>query len=321
MQDGPAVRYGRRALMLGAAAVGVGITAGLIASAAPAEAANDDPILLGESNTATSTTEINTTSGDGLQANTTGDSGSHGVLGTATFGTGVAGISTYGTGVHGETLGSGGYGVYGQDASRGGATGVVGRSTEGDGVFGISTYGNGVAAVGPSGVWAVGLGTGYGVQATDTAGELSTPVFAQVVNIRNGSPAVNAWSSGKGSAVVATIDNTKNSSPALSATTNGTGPAVLASHPDGTALQVEGIASFSRSGRATVAGTPSAPRQSVVVTGVVLSSSSLILVTPQDHVTGVAVEGVVADITAKTFTIYLTKPVTVSLAIAWFVLG
>ena len=158
MQDGPAVRYGRRALMLGAAAVGVGITAGLIASAAPAEAANDDPILLGESNTATSTTEINTTSGDGLQANTTGDSGSHGVLGTATFGTGVAGISTYGTGVHGETLGSGGYGVYGQDASRGGATGVVGRSTEGDGVFGISTYGNGVAAVGPSGVWAVGLG-------------------------------------------------------------------------------------------------------------------------------------------------------------------
>ncbi len=96
---------------------------------------------------------------------------------------------------------------------------------------------------------------------------------------------------------------------------------MLASHPDGTALQVEGIASFSRSGRATVAGTPSAPRQSVVVTGVVLSSSSLILVTPQDHVTGVAVEGVVADITAKTFTIYLTKPVTVSLAIAWFVLG
>ena len=54
---------------------------------------------------------------------------------------------------------------------------------------------------------------------------------------------------------------------------------------------------------------------------VALSSSSLILVTPQDHVTGVAVERVVADVAAKRFTIYLTKPVTVSLAIAWFVLG
>ena len=191
----------------------------------------------------------------------------------------------------------------------------------GDGVFGISAYGYGVAGVGPSGVWAVGLGTGYGVQATDTAAELSTPVFAQVMNVRNGSPAVNAMTSGKGSAVLATIDNTKNSFPAVSATTNGTGPAVLASHPDGTALQVEGIASFSRSGRAAVAGTPGAPRQFVVVTGVPLSSSSLILATPQDHVTGVAVEGVVTDVTAKAFTIYLTKPVTVSLAIAWFVLG
>jgi hypothetical protein len=47
----------------------------------------------------------------------------------------------------------------------------------------------------------------------------------------------------------------------------------------------------------------------------------MILATPQGHVTGVAVEGVVPDVTANTFTIYLTKPVTVSLAIAWFVLG
>jgi len=361
--SGPVSRYGRRALMLGAAAAGAGITVGLVAGARPADAADGQAVLLGQNgpnaNTAASTTQINTTSGDGLQANTSGDSGSHGVLGTSTLGTGVqgqtegnrqSGVSgidtspsgghgTYGqskkgVGAYGETLGTGGYGVYGHDASQDGASGVIGDSTkgigvigvsiDGDGVFGISENGIGVFAFGPSGVFALGTGTGYGVRATDSEAdtkELSTPVFAQVANVKNASPAVNAWTGGTGNAVVATIDNTKSPSPAVLATTNGTGPAVLASHPDGTALQVDGIASFSRSGRATVAGTAGVPLQSVVVTGVPLGASSVVLATPQGHVTGVAVEGVVPDVTANTFTIYLTKPVKVSLAIAWFVLG
>ncbi len=323
--------------MLGAVATGTGLAAGLVASPSPADAANrqGQAVLLGQNgrnaNTATGTTQIDTTSGDGLQAHTTGDSSSHGILGTATKGTGVLGSSiaghgvlgssTRGIGVFGETLGNGGYGVCGIDASRGGGSGVVGTSTEGDGVFGSSTYGIGVAAVGTSGLWAVGLGTGYGVQATDTEDQFSTPVLAQVSNVRNASPAVNAWTGGNGSALEARIDNKKNTSPAVSAVTNGTGPAVLASHPEGTALHVEGIASFSRSGLATVAGTAGAPSQSVVVTGVALSSTSMVLATPQGRISGVAVEGVIADIAAETFTIYLTKAVTVPLAIAWLILG
>jgi hypothetical protein len=303
--------------MLGAAAAGAGITVGLVAGIKPAEAANNqgEAVLLGQSgsnaNTATSTTQINTTGGDGLQANTTGDSSSHGIFGS----------SAHGIGVCGKALGNGGYGVCGIDASRFGGSGVVGSSTVGDGIFGSSTYGIGVTAIGATGLWAVGLGAGYGVQATDTTEQFSTPVFAEVVNIKNGSPALNARTGGMGSAVEAKIDNTRNTSPAVVATTNGTGPAVLASHPDGTALQVEGVASFSRSGSATVTGTASAPRRSVLVTGVALNGSSMILATPQGRVAGVSVEGVVTDATANTFTIYLTNPVTESLAIAWLVLG
>lgn len=372
-QDGATTRDGRRALMLGAAAAGAGITVGLVAGAKPAGATNGQAVVLGQNgsnaNTATSTTQINTMSGDGLQANTTGDADSHGILGTATAGTGVQGQttgdnqsgvsgidtstnggygvygrSTSGYGVYGETQGDNGYGVYANDASQGGATalhgtstrgnavagfsgkgnGVVGLSTEGYGVAAISEEGIGLVAAGTSGVLAVGLDNGYGVKASDTitgSKERSTPVFAEVANTKNGNPAIYAWTGGRGSALRAAIDNTKNSAPAVSATSNGTGPAVLAYNPEGMALQVEGIASFSRSGHATVAGTTGKPSQSVVVTGVALSRSSLILVTPQGRVAGVGIEGVVADAKAKRFTVYLTEPITVSLAIAWFVIG
>ncbi len=87
---------------------------------------------------------------------------------------------------------------------------------------------------------ALGIGPGYGVNATDTAygsKELSTPVFAQVANLKNGSPAVDAWSGGTGSAVRATIDNAKNSSPAVAVTTNGTGNAIEASITDAASTQ------------------------------------------------------------------------------------
>jgi hypothetical protein len=59
----------------------------------------------------------------------------------------------------------------------------------------------------------------------------------------------------------------------------------------------------------------------VKVTGVTLTTSSLILATPQGKVAGVAVEGVMPDVSGSSFTIYLTKAVKVSLGIAWFVVG
>jgi hypothetical protein len=142
----PARRFDRRALLLGAAGTGAGITAGLVAGAAPAQAAqaNGTPVELGESNTATGTTAISTNSGYGLWASSTGHAGVRGDTTLATSsgvsghddsgsasGTGTAGTSTNGTGVSG--------------ASTTGA-GVLGRSTANAGVFGSSDTGFGVLA-------------------------------------------------------------------------------------------------------------------------------------------------------------------------------
>ena len=107
LQDCEATRYGRQALMLGAAAAGAGIALGLVGGAKPADASNGGSVLLGRTNTASDSTIINTRAIDGLQVSTTGDSGSHGVLGT----------STSGTGVEGQTTGDGQSGVSGIDTS------------------------------------------------------------------------------------------------------------------------------------------------------------------------------------------------------------
>ncbi|MGA2528963.1 MAG: hypothetical protein ABSG36_07340 [Acidimicrobiales bacterium] len=100
-----------------------------------------------------------------------------------------------------------------------------------------------------------------------------------------------------------------------------TGVGVLAVSGSGTALRVEGVARFSRSGSAVVAGAAGAAKTSVTVTGVDLSDSSLILATPQDYLAGVSVAAVVPDVSAGAFTIYLTRPVDAQLTIAWFILG
>lgn len=142
-----------------------------------------------------------------------------------------------------------------------------------------------------------------------------------MTNPSNPSPALQAQTVGTGSAVEASIDNTSNTAPVISATTNGSGPAVKASNAGGPALTVDGVANFSRSGVATVPGTATHAVQSVTVTDVSLTSTSMILATPQGIVDGVAVEGVVPDLSGSSFVIYLTKAVKVSLALAWFVVG
>jgi hypothetical protein len=153
----------RRTILLGGAAGLAGLVADSLLSAQPADAANGQgqPVLLGEAgsnaNTATSTTQINTTSGDGLQANTSGDAGSHGVRASATKGTGVYGASVSGTGVQGQTSADGQSGASGIDTSTGGGHGTFGRSTNGVGAYGT----------GPTGVYGTG---GIGVYGTGNFG-------------------------------------------------------------------------------------------------------------------------------------------------------
>jgi hypothetical protein len=81
-------RYNRRALLLGAAGVGVVAT---VAGADPAHAANGDPVSLGSVNTANDTTSITTGTGNGLQASTLAN-GQSGIYGNETSPTGGNGV-------------------------------------------------------------------------------------------------------------------------------------------------------------------------------------------------------------------------------------
>jgi hypothetical protein len=204
----------------------------------------------------------------------------NGVMGDTNAGYGVLGMSSNSDGIHGITNANGGYsGVTGADESSG---------NEGHGLYGSSVNGSGVYAYGVNGVLGITeTAGGLGVEGVDESSGGASGVYGYSVY---GTGVVGYSFEGVG--------------------VYATGPV---------ALEVDGVAAFSRSGTATVAGTSSTSKSSIEVTGVSLSSTSQVLATPQTHVSGVGVAAVVPDVSAGSFTIYLTKAVKVSLRIAWFI--
>jgi hypothetical protein len=125
-------RVGRRGLMIGAAAAGTGIAAGLVAGAQPAGAvtANGGALLLGKTNTATAVTKVTNKDTTAITGSSTGPST------TNADGIGVHGASKNGYGVRGDS--SGFYAGVGGYATAAGSSGVYG---EGDGANGYGVYG------------------------------------------------------------------------------------------------------------------------------------------------------------------------------------
>jgi len=168
--------YGRRTMMLGAAAAGAGAAVSFVARPEAAGAASPDAgagkVKLGIANTATATTSIS------MAVN--GDSGVEGIDTSSAGGYGLYGESANGTGIYGTITGDtrGHFAVEGTDASTGagGGAGVGGSSTNGTGVYATSVNGNGVygstAANGRFGVGGVDSSTdgGYGVSGSSIAG-------------------------------------------------------------------------------------------------------------------------------------------------------
>jgi hypothetical protein len=247
---------------------------------------------------------------DTLLQPSTGGSGSTGVpAGVIGDGNNAAGLaacgviglsSDYGDGSNAPRIGPGVLGV--SQAISGyynvaeSAAGVVGDSSVNPGVVGVSagTYGvYGFSAVSPS-VFGTdsGIGTGAGV-------------VGEIGNAKNGSPAVSGYTAGKGAGV---------KGEAISA--GGTG--VLATNTKGTALAVKGVATFSRSGQASI---PEGDN-SVTVTGVSLKSSSLVLATLQGAALGVGVE-TVTQLTTDSFEVVLTGsvPTGMTATVGWFVVN
>jgi len=177
-----------------------------------------------------------------------------------------------------------------------GSVGLYGSSTaaDGAGIEGACTGARGYGVVGRSfgtGVWGFNDGsTGIGVKGeTDGVGSgvygLAT---ANGVGVYGDAPA------------------------------NGTG--VVAKGTTGNALVVNGKAQFSRSGSKAVAGTLTAPKSSVTVTGVALTTKSLVLTTPQKHLAGVFVEAAVPNVAGSYVTIFLNQAVTQSFPVGWMVI-
>jgi hypothetical protein len=99
--------------------------------------------------------------------------------------------------------------------------------------------------------------------------------------------------------------------------TSSSGVGVLASSTQGVALQVTGKAVFSRSGLAVVpAGT-----NRVIVTGVALTSTSLILALVQQSAGSAFVRAAVPAPASSSLTILLNKSPSVNVTVAWFVVN
>jgi hypothetical protein len=260
----------------------------------------------------------------------TGSGGGYGVFGTSDSGTGVRG--------EGGLIGvqaSGPVGVlatatqsYGVSATCVAPTGYVDEINTGDFVAGLIADCSTDDFIGGIGVCA--LGSSYGVLAVGNGGTSGITTYGGgVIGDSQAGPGVLGQSSEGTGAEGITIAKGAAGVSGNDASTEGgygvygvsaAGVALYGASTGGTALEVEGVTTFSRSGSATVAGTSGKSASSVVVTGVTLTSASQILATPQAHVAGTGIAGVVPDVSAGSFTIYLTKAIKVSLAIAWFII-
>lgn len=235
------------------------------------------------------------------------------VEGTTTgSGDGVYGSSSGGNGVYGtiNADGSGllgGYkaGVIGDVAH---TDGVIGLSQTVNGVFGLSSTVNGVLgqSVGTSGI----AGTAGVVGDSNTnAGVIGVSSHAPgVIGHSSGSDGVQGTSSHAGSSGVYGLNNAAG------------GWGVYAASSSGTALQVDGVASFSRSGAVSI---PSGSKTATIT--VKVSTASLVFANLQNSLPGVFVEAVVphAAVIGSNFQIVLSEavPSGKTAKVAWFVVN
>jgi hypothetical protein len=300
-------RRTRRRLLAGVAGV-LGVAAAeVVGNGAPAQAAQGGNVVLGTDNTgATARTGVMATAGEsalladpgtGIGVAGTGVSTGPGVSGTG--GANAAGV--FGTGGASGFIGVGGQGT-------GPSAGVhgTGGPTDGNGVEGYAS-GNGTGVVG------TGSGTGTGVEGGGGPNG-GTGVFGV------------GGGSGTGIGVYGNASGTGDAVYGLSQGGNGvhgvtnaaSAVGVLAENPGGgAAFQAVGPAVFSRSGVLTIA----AGKSSATQTGIALTAGSLVLATVQQNLSGVYVRAAVPKVSGSSFTVYLSKAVTTSDKVAWFIVN
>ncbi|OGN82577.1 MAG: hypothetical protein A2X23_01405 [Chloroflexi bacterium GWC2_73_18] len=301
----------RRALL--AAAVGgfAAVVAQALGRPAPSRAAASYVVLGAYNSEATRTTIENLSTGTTVAATalrgTTNAAGgtAAGVEGLATDAIGVQGKSTNWIGVNGQSgayIGVSGYGEW---------AGVVGQSTNGMAFYGSSPA-TGKAAVVGNAVW-----DNTGVQGFSGHTELAPtpPAETGVHGSCNLSPSARGVS-GRSTIGRGVYGSTDSGSAGYFSARTGRGVYAVAGVA-GTALEVSGVARFSRSGRLTIP----AGGSSITKLGVPLGSDSLVLAVLQQDRPGVWVRSVVPDPAADQFTIRLNNLVLFATDVAWFVIG
>lgn len=194
--------------------------------------------------------------------------------------------------------------------SDGAGNGVTGQSQTGNGVSGSTS---GVLADDVAAVKGVTTGAGFGVWGETNGG---IAVQAKDTGVSTSAYGVYAQSSG-GTAVYGTSTDGLG---VVGQTYDGTG--VTAIGDFGTALDVQGVSKFSRSGIKTIAGTTLSPKSSVRVSNVALTASSLVLATIQtNNAPGVFIQSAVPSVANSWINIYLNTAVTKSVKVAWFIVN
>lgn len=238
-----------------------------------------------------------------------------GLLASSRFGDGVVSstAATNRSGVYGNNTGGGGWGVVGRTNAEQ-KPAVWGDNTgRGNGVHG-STSGN-LA----SGVYGSNSAGGYGVAgrtgASTRAGTLgdNTGTGPGVQGESRSGNGVFGFSHGAGASGVYG-ENDAGGYGVAGRSNAGIG--VLATSTSGTALAVDGVANFSRSGTIVIP----AGRSRIVVSGVSLSAASFAIATLQQNRAGIWVQSAVPSAAGDTLTIYLNKAVTSNTRVAWFIL-
>jgi hypothetical protein len=291
----------RRALLAGAAAALAAVTAETLGRAAPAQASPGQPVLQSTDNVGnTQRTAVFTTGNNEWAQLAVPDDAGLGSLGIYAHGDnyGVYADSTAGTGVFG--IGSGGNpGVAGVGGGTG--SGVVGT---GGADSGIGVLGEGTAA--QAGVQGVGGSfSGPGVAGLGSNNPDGGGGGAGVVGTGFGSgPGVMGTGGSVGDGVIGSTSGPGNG---VLAQNGGTGPA----------LNVVGLASFSRSGILTF----TKGKSSVTKHDIALGADSLIFATLQANVPGTWVQSAVGDVAGNSLTMHLNKAVTTSTRVAWFVIN
>lgn len=299
----------RRAVLGGAVAAGAaGIASTLLATASPAGASEPDgtPLIVGQVNQATSSTELDNTTGPCFNLSSTSGTVLQCFDQSGTSGVAVSGYSPDGTSVSGTSFG-GGTGVWGSSTS---GVGTVGQSNSSYGVSGTTGYpdptqvgGAGVIGMDQSNAGSVGvLGTsqnGVGVNGTSNAGH---GVYGQT--------------SGDGFSAVYADDQSTGGGYGVSAYSD-TGVALLANAgtTSATALQVAGRSVFSTAGVATVAS----GKKSVTVPVDTAAASSAVIATLQQLQGDLHVLAATAH--AGSITITLSAAASAARKVAYFVIG